>query len=122
MLDTGVQDAMVEYSWNTVVATLPGFDFTFAATGTTVSDQYNAQPNPAVATTCVAPADGFFTPATYRGAFALGQTSWLTDWAYSALLDASNNLVSCPTDLTKDGVTNTADFLNLVGEFGNSCD
>ncbi len=107
---------------NVSAATLAGLDFTFAATGTTVSDQYNAQPNPAVATTCVAPQDGFFTPATYRGAFALGQTSWLTDWAYSALIDASNNLVSCPTDLTKDGVTNTADFLNLVGEFGNSCD
>ena len=107
---------------NVSVATLAGLDFTFAATGTTVSDQYNAQPNPAVATTCVAPADGFFTPATYRGAFALGQTSWLTDWAYSALIDATNNLISCPTDLTKDGITNTSDFLELVGQFGQSCD
>lgn len=107
---------------NISLASTPGFDFNFAATGTTVSDQYNAQPNPALATTCVAPADGFFTPVTYRGAFALNQTSWLSNWAYSALVDATNNLISCPTDLTKDGITNTSDFLELVGQFGQSCD
>lgn len=107
---------------NVIAATLPGFDFTFAASGTNVTDQYNAQPNPALATTCVAPADGFFTPANYRGAFELNKKSWLSNWSYSALLDATNGLVPCTTDITGDGVTNTADFLDLVGQFGQSCD
>ena len=107
---------------NIIAASVPAFDFTFAASGTTVTDQYNATPSPALATTCVAPADGFFTPVNYRGAFALGAPSWLSNWAYSALLDATNGLVPCPTDINNDGVTNTVDFLNLVGQFGQSCD
>jgi hypothetical protein len=107
---------------NTTVATVAGLDFNFAGTGTTVSDQYNAVPSPQLATTCVAPADGFFTPANYRGAFKPGVTSWLSNWSYSALLDATNGLVACPTDINKDGQTNTNDFLDLVGQFGTSCD
>jgi len=107
---------------NTVVATLAGLDFSFAATGTTVSDQYNAVPNPLVASTCVPPADGFFVSTNYRGAFKPGQTSWMSTWSYSALLDAANGLVACPTDITKDGQTNTNDFLDLVGQFGTQCD
>lgn len=106
---------------NTVVATLVGLDFNFAATGTTVSDQYNAVPNPLVASTCVPPADGFFVPTNYRGAFKPGATSWMSNWSYSALLDATNGLQPCPTDLTKDGITNTPDFLELVGKFGQNC-
>jgi len=107
---------------NTVVATLAGLDFNFAATGTTVSDQYNAVPNPQVASTCVPPADGFFVSTNYRGAFKPGATSWMSTWSYSALLDAANGLVACPTDITKDGQTNTNDFLDLVGQFGTQCD
>ncbi len=107
---------------NTVVATLAGLDFNFAATGTTVSDQYNAVPNPLVVSTCVPPADGFFVSTNYRGAFKPGQASWMSNWSYSALLDAANGLVPCATDITKDGQTNTNDFLDLVGQFGTSCD
>ena len=107
---------------NVIAATVAGLDFNFAATGTTVSDQYNAVPNPELTTTCVAPADGFFTPVTYRGAFKPGQTSWLSNWSYSALLDATNGLVPCATDINKDGITNTLDFLDLVGQFNQSCD
>ncbi len=107
---------------NVVAATLPGLDFNFAATGTTVSDQYNAVPNPLVASTCVPPADGFFVSTNYRGAFKPGVTSWMSNWSYSALLDAANGLVACPTDINKDGSTNTNDFLDLVGQFGTSCD
>jgi len=107
---------------NVSSATLAGFDFTIVATGTTVSDQYDATPSTALATTCVAPADGFFTPSNYRGAFSPSGTSWLSNWAYSALIDATNGLVPCPTDNNADGVTNTTDFLNLVGQFGVSCD
>jgi hypothetical protein len=115
-------DAKFTADNNTVVATLAGLDFSFAATGTTVSDQYNAVPNPLVASTCVPPADGFFVSTNYRGAFKPGQTSWMSTWSYSALLDAANGLVACPTDITKDGQTNTNDFLDLVGQFGTSCD
>jgi hypothetical protein len=115
-------DAKFTADNNTVVATLAGLDFNFAATGTTVSDQYNAVPNPLVASTCVPPSDGFFVPTNYRGAFKPGVTSWMSTWSYSALLDAANGLVACPTDITKDGQTNTNDFLDLVGQFGTSCD
>jgi hypothetical protein len=115
-------DAKFTADNNTVVATLAGLDFNFAATGTTVSDQYNAVPNPLVASTCVPPADGFFVSTNYRGAFKPGQTSWMSTWSYSALLDAANGLVACPTDITKDGQTNTNDFLDLVGQFGTQCD
>jgi len=107
---------------NVVAASVAGLDFNFAATGTTVTDQYNAVPNPQLASTCVPPSDGFFVSTNYRGAFKPGATSWMSDWSYSALVDATNNLISCPTDLTKDGITNTSDFLELVGQFGQSCD
>ena len=115
-------DAKFTADNNTVVASVPGLDFNFAATGTTVSDQYNAVPSPQLASTCVPPADGFFVSTNYRGAFKPGVNSWMSTWSYSALLDAANGLVACPTDLTNDGVTNTADFLQLVGQFGQSCD
>lgn len=107
---------------NTVVATVAGLDFNFAATGTTVSDQYNAVPSPQLASTCVPPTDGFFIPTNYRGAFAPGATSWMSNWSYSALLDAANGLVPCATDINKDGTTSTLDFLELVGQFNQSCD
>lgn len=108
---------------NNVIATsVAGLDFNFAASGTTVTDQYNAVPNPQLASTCTPPADGFFVSTNYRGAFKPGQTSWLSNWSYSALLDATNGLVPCPTDINKDGITNTNDFLDLVGQFGQSCD
>ncbi len=38
--------------------------------------------NDALVSVAAAPADGFFTPAQYRGAFAPGQT-WLRDWTAS---------------------------------------
>ena len=115
-------DAKFLADGNVVATTLSGLDFNFAASGTTVTDQYNAVPNPQLASTCVPPADGFFVPTNYRGAFELNKKSWLSNWAYSALLDATNGLVACPTDITGDGTTNTADFLDLVGQFGQSCD
>ncbi len=107
---------------NVIAPSVAGLDFNFAASGTTVTDQYNAVPNPQLASTCVPPADGFFVSTNYRGAFRPGQKSWLSNWSYSALLDATNGLVACPTDINLDGVTNTNDFLDLVGQFGQSCD
>jgi hypothetical protein len=114
-------DAKFTADGNTVVASVAGLDFNFAASGTTVSNQYNAVPSPQLASSCVPPADGFFVNTNYRGAFKPGVTSWLSNWSYSALLNASTGLQACPTDLTKDGITNTPDFLELVGKFGQSC-
>jgi len=39
--------------------------------------------NEALTSVAAAPADGFFTPAQYRGAFAPGQQSWLCKWTAS---------------------------------------
>lgn len=107
---------------NVVTSAVTGFDYTFAGSGSTVTDQYNAVPNPALSTSCQAPADGFFTPVNYRGAFKPGETSWLSNWAYAKLIAATKGLVPCKTDITGDGTTNVNDFLDLVGKFGQSCD
>jgi hypothetical protein len=110
---------------NVSVASLPNFDFAytmnFAANTVTGGDKYDAVPD-AQSTTCTPPADGFFTPAPYRGAFEAGKKSWLSDWTILNLINATNGIVPCPTDVNADGVTNNADFLQLLGEFGQSCD
>lgn len=106
---------------NASVATLAGFDFTFAGSGVIVTDKFDAVPASNITTTCTPPVDGFFTPVTYRGAFDATGTSWLSDWAYAKLISATTGLVACPTDINKDGITNTNDFLDLVGQFGQSC-
>jgi hypothetical protein len=86
-----------------------------------VTDKFDAVPASNITTTCTPPTDGFFTPVTYRGAFDATGTSWLSDWAYAKLISATTGLVPCATDINKDGVTNTNDFLDLVGQFGQSC-
>jgi hypothetical protein len=112
---------------NTTPASVAGFDNTFAISGTlnTVSNSYNAVPSPALTTSCSAPGDGFFTVANYRGAFAPGVKSWLANWSYfgtySNVSAATNGLTPCPTDIDGNGTTNNADFLELLGEFNQSC-
>jgi hypothetical protein len=108
---------------NTSVASLPSFDYTYIMDYATnaITDKYDAVPD-LVATTCAAPSDGFFTPANYRGAFEPGQKSWLSDWSILNIVNATSGIVPCPTDVNTDGVTNNADFLQLLGEFNQSCD
>jgi hypothetical protein len=112
---------------NVIVAgnTLPGFDYAFAVNNTTnvFSDKYDAVPNPALSVVgCpVAPADGFFKVANYRGAFASTGDNWLSDWSYSQVLGATKGLVACPTDLDKDGDTDIDDFQLFAPAFGYSC-
>ncbi|MFM8916345.1 MAG: hypothetical protein ACKOGP_01215 [Bacteroidota bacterium] len=108
---------------NVVDTTLAGFDFTYAMNASTnaITDQYDAVPNPTVASTITAPQDGFFTPVNYRGAFS-GNQSWMNTWSYAAFIDAANGLVACPTDLNGDGITKVEDFLILLGQFNASCD
>jgi hypothetical protein len=113
---------------NTIVTgnTLPGFDYTFAVNNTTnvFTTKNDVVPNPALSVSgCpTPPSDGFFSPAPYRGAFSSeAGTNWLSDWSYSQVLGATKGLVSCPTDLNGDGVTNIDDFLIFAPAFGTSC-
>ncbi len=112
---------------NTVVVgnTLPGFNYNF--TVNTANNQFSVKndviPNPALSTAgCpVAPVDGFFVPVSYRGAFASTGDNWLSTWSYSAFLGATQGLVSCPTDLDKDGDTDVDDFSIFAPAFGSTC-
>ena len=113
---------------NTVVAgnTLPGFDYTFTVNNATnvFSVKNDVVPNPSLSTIgCpTAPVDGFFRAAPYRGAFSSdSKNNWLSNWSYSQVLNTTKGLVSCPTDINADGVTNVNDFLQLSGQFGKSC-
>ena len=113
---------------NTIVVgnTLPGFNYDFTVNNTTnvFSVKNDVVPNPSlsVAGCPTAPVDGFFRAAAYRGAFSSDpKNNWLSDWSYSQVLGATKGLVSCPTDINADGVTNVNDFLQLSGEFGKSC-
>lgn len=110
---------------NIVLATIPGFSPTFVVNNTTnvITTQVDATPNPGLSTAgCpVAPADGFYSAAAYRGAFDPAGQSWLSPWAYSTLLTAVAGLQPCPTDINQDGVTNNVDFLQLLGSFNQNC-
>ena len=110
---------------NVSYATLPGFDYAWAVNDLTnvVGHQVDVAPNPALSTSgCpVAPADGFFTPAPYRGAFASTGQNWLSSWSYASMLGAVGGTAPCPTDINQDGITNNADFLLLLAQFNVSC-
>lgn len=112
---------------NTVIAgnNLPGFSYAMTVNNTTntFSVKNDVVPNPAlsVAGCPVAPADGFFRAANYRGAFASTGDNWLSDWSYSQILGATQGLVDCPTDINNDGMTNIDDFLIFAPAFGTSC-
>jgi hypothetical protein len=104
--------------------TLPGFDYTFTRSGNTFSAKNDPTPNPALSIVgCpVAPFDGFFEPASYRGAFSSEYgDNWLSNWSYSTVLNATKGISACPTDLNYDGQTNVSDFLIFAPAFGNSC-
>jgi len=104
--------------------TLPGFNYDFTMDGgsNVVSQKNDVVPNPALATACAAPNDGFFNQVSYRGAFSsTAGENWLSDWSYSQLLGSTLGVVACPTDLNGDGITNTADFLIFGPKFGTSC-
>ncbi len=104
--------------------TLPGFDYTFTRSGNTFSAKNDPTPNPALSVVgCpVAPFDGFFEPASYRGAFSSEYgDNWLSNWSYSTVLNATKGISACPTDLNYDGQTNVSDFLIFAPAFGTSC-
>lgn len=111
---------------NNAPSSLAGFNTAWAMNGSTnaVTTAFDAVPNPAISTSCTPPNDGFFTAASYRGAFGDGN-NWLAKWSYLSVLGAaagdgfSGN--GCPTDINNDGTTNNADFLELLGKFNQTC-
>lgn len=64
------------------------------------------------------PADAFFTPVSYRGAFLPGAPA--PDWVAGGSLVGSLGL-DCPSDLNKDNVTNISDFLLWLPNFDKNC-
>ncbi|MDZ4828668.1 MAG: hypothetical protein SGJ09_00540 [Phycisphaerae bacterium] len=74
-----------------------------------------------------APNDGFFTPASYRGAFAANE-NWLCGWTAA---DAFGYNVAppggcvvetpCIADLNDDGTVDAADLAILLGQWGTPC-
>lgn len=110
---------------NKAVTSIPGFNYIWAMNGNTnaVGTQFDATPNPGLSTAgCpTPPADGFFTPVTYKGAFDPNGKNWLSNWAYAQLLNTTGGLVPCPTDINQDGITDNADFLLLLAQFNVSC-
>ena len=106
--------------------TLPGFDYSFDITDATntVVTKNDVTPNPSLSVTgCpVAPYDGFFEPAPYRGAFSsVNGENWLSNWSYSQVLNSTKGVRACPTDLNADGQTDVLDFLIFAPAFGTNC-
>lgn len=110
---------------NQHVTSLSGFDYAWSANDATnvVNHQVDVTPNPALSTSgCpTTPADGFFSPAPYRGAFSSTGQNWLSNWSYASMLGAVGGTAPCPTDINQDGITNNADFLLLLGQFNVVC-
>jgi hypothetical protein len=105
---------------------IPGFSYAFTVSATNaVTVKNDVTPNPALtlAAGCpVAPVDGFFEPAAYRGAFSSTPgDNWLSNWTYSQVLNATSGINACATDLNSDGVTDVNDFLIFAPAFGTSC-
>ena len=109
---------------NVSAPSIAGFDFLHTVNVNTnvFSDKYDLVPTANLATTCpAAPADGFFTPANYRGAFESNKKSWLSAWSIGAYWNGTQGLVPCPTDINGDGVSNAADVSAILGVYGTSC-
>lgn len=97
-----------------------------ASKRTNVVDSYDAVPvagdsRVMLNNSQVAPADGFFVYAPYRGAFEPGTKSWLDSWSKMEDVKIDGVTVNCPTDIDGSGVTNADDYNALIGEFGKSC-
>lgn len=105
---------------NTVQASLSGLDLTYAMTLNAVTDQFDAVPLPQVGNVHTYPSS-FFTPVDYRGAFGSLEKSWLSDWSFGKVANATTGLVLCPGDVDNSGAINTDDLLKLLEVFGTSC-
>ena len=107
---------------------IPGFSYDFTVNSNTnvVSVKNDVTPTSALvigATPgCIAPVDGFFEPANYRGAFSSTPgDNWLSNWTYSQVLNSTSGVRACPTDLNLDGTTDVSDFLIFAPAFNTTC-
>jgi len=123
-LSLGSADDMTQFTndGNLVPTTIAGFNTVWAMNSTTnaVSTVLDVIPSSNLASTITAPADGFFTPAAYRGAFDATKPSWLSGWAYATVLKTSAGLQSNPTDINQDGMTDMKDFNQLLTRFNKA--
>ena len=106
---------------NQIVTSVPGITVALAFNGTNsaMTTEVHAIPSTELVSASSAPADGFFTVVNYKGAFSASEanSSWLSEYGTVALKSLTN---ANPTDINKDGITNTSDFLLLVAKFGQS--
>ena len=81
-----------------------------------ITSDFHVIPTTNVASPVSAPNDGFFTPNQYyRGAFdGSKQGQWLSSWSLVVLQSVYENN---PTDINQDGITDTVDYLILIGKF-----
>lgn len=108
---------------NTTVASVAGFagHHSMNVSTNAVTTKHDLIPGADITPVTTPPVDGFYTPVTYRGAFKVGEKSWLSDYTVRALIGLEGNLIPCTTDINVDGTTNTSDFLLLLGAFGTNC-
>ena len=104
---------------NSVVSSVPGIDYNWAwnaaAHTSYSSNPFHVAPLTNITSSITAPADGFFSVVSYRGAFDATKGSWLSDWAIGQI---STSQSSNPTDINNDGVTNITDFGMVLGKYG----
>ncbi len=77
--------------------------------------------NAALTSNAAAPADGFFTPAQYRGAFN-ATNNWICGWTAAdayGFVDGTSCVVPCPADTNGDGQVNVTDLLAVIGAWGS---
>jgi len=81
--------------------------------------------NDAVTSVGAAPNDGFFEPASFRGAFS-PQTHWLCSWtaadAYGFVTAPAGSCTvggACPADINGDGVVSGTDLTQLLAAWGS---
>ena len=107
---------------NTYPASVPAFDYTWNMTCSTgiISDKFDAVPTNQ-SSSITPPANGFFRPVSYKGAFGASEKSWLSDWAYGNEVEVTTGLAPCPLDVNSNGAINASDVSAVIGAFGSSC-
>jgi hypothetical protein len=82
--------------------------------------------NAAATSIASAPDDGFFTPASYRGAFS-AKENWLCGWtaadAYGFNVAPPGGCVieiPCPADITGNNIVDTDDLLAVINSWGTN--
>jgi hypothetical protein len=103
---------------NQAFAAVAGIDYDWAlnAGNTAFTNEYHATPLSNLSSTITAPADGFFSSVSYKGAFdGSTEDTWISDFA---LVQLNTLKESNPTDLNHDGITDINDFGIFIGKFG----